>query len=79
MEEWSDLNGEGERYDHMGIIQSLNTNARGNQQTNQRSDVHFLFAFQEALRTQTVDNYFEKNPKMKKEIDDELAQQNWGY
>ena len=46
---------------------------------NKSSEIQLLFTFQEALRTQTVDDYFEKNPSMKKEIDEELAHQNWGY
>ncbi len=28
---------------------------------------------------QTVDDYLAKNPEVKKEIDDEIKQQNWGY
>eukprot|EP00897_Mesotaenium_endlicherianum_P008372 jgi/Mesen1/7563/ME000392S06824 len=33
----------------------------------------------EALATETVDDYFKKNPEVKAKIDKEIENQNWGY
>jgi hypothetical protein len=41
------------------------------------NELRSLPLFQEALSTQTVDDYFAKNPALREKIDDEIRNHNW--
>jgi hypothetical protein len=41
------------------------------------NELQSLPLFQEALSTQTVDDYFAKNPALREKIDDEIRNHNW--
>ncbi len=43
-----------------------------------QTELQSLPLFQEALSTQTVDDYFAKNPALREKIDDEIRNHIWG-